>query len=63
MKKYIKPETTVVLLQTETLIAESITVKSDTYATKDGGSGDYTNALGREDNAWDIWGNEDASEE
>ena len=60
MKTYIQPATKVVMIQHVTFIAESLGLKNSN-ASNDGST--YNKALGREDNGWDIWGNEDASEE
>jgi len=46
--KYIKPSIKIEEAQAAQMLAESLTINSDT--TVDG-----SNALTKEDNAWDIW--------
>ena len=55
MKTYIKPTTTVVRIQHVNVIATSFKLNSAAAST----TGDNYNSLGREDNSWDIWGNDD----
>ena len=49
--KYIAPSIKIEEAQAAQMLAESLTINSDT--TVDG-----SNALTKEDNAWDIWGDE-----
>lgn len=60
MKTYIKPTTKVVMIQHVNFIAQSLGLNG-TKASVSGS--DYSKALGREDNSWDIWGNSDLDEE
>ena len=48
---YIKPSIKIEEAQAVQMLAESLTINSDT--TVDG-----SNALTKEDNSWDIWGEE-----
>jgi len=52
MKKYICPALQVEEAQAAQMLAESLTINSNT--TVDGGQ-----ALTKEDNAWDIWDDEE----
>ena len=52
MKKYICPALQVNEAQAAQMLAESLTINSNT--TVDG-----SNALTKEDNGWDIWGDEE----
>ena len=52
MKKYICPALQVEEAQAAQILAESLTINSNT--TVDGGQ-----ALTKEDNAWDIWDDEE----
>ena len=51
--KYIKPTIVMNEAQAAMIIAESLKVVTDEGKTVDGGD-----ALTKEDNAWDIWGEE-----
>lgn len=53
MKKYFAPSIQVEEAQAAQMLAESLTVNTDPNKTVDGGK-----ALTKEDNAWDIWGEE-----
>ena len=53
------PATVVVMTMQEQPIAGSLTTSHATFYDE----GAEGAAMGREDNGWDIWGNEDASEE
>ena len=58
-KTYITPATVVVMTMQEQPIAGSLTTSHATFYNE-GADGA---AMGREDKGWDIWDNEDASEE
>ena len=58
-KTYITPATVVVMTMQEQPIAGSLTTSHATFYNE----GATDAAMGREANDWDIWGNEDASEE
>ena len=61
MKTYIQPKTKVVMIQHVNFIAQSLGLKGTPASFN--GSDDYSKALGREDNSWDIWGNNDDLED
>ena len=58
-KTYITPATVVVMTMQEQPIAGSLTTSHATFYDE----GAEGAAMGRENNGWDIWSNEDASEE
>ena len=58
-KTYITPATVVVMTMQEQPIAGSLTTSHATFYDGDAEGA----AMGHEDKGWDIWGNEDASEE
>ena len=58
-KTYITPATVVVMTMQEQPIAGSLTTSPATFYDE----GAEGAAMGRENNGWDIWSNEDASEE
>lgn len=60
MKTYIQPTTKVVMIQHVNFIAQSLGLKGTAASTS---GNDYSKALGREDNSWDIWGNNDDLED
>ena len=61
MNTYIKPQTKVVELRTFQLMASSPGIGDGKSVGNDFNSNDVTYT--HEDKGWDIWGNEDASEE